>query len=163
MKRKMEELAPLARREDLVIQDLNEELLVYDRNRHKAHSLNKTAAFIWNQCDGQTTVADIARRMEREFNAPVDDRLVWLGIKQLAGSRLLQDRISQTPDMKGLSRRQVVQLGLGAFLVLPAIISITAPEAHAAGSCTGNSRPPGCPCGSNNQCASGSCVGGVCA
>ena len=163
MKRTMEEIAPLARREDLVIQDLNEEVLVYDRNRHKAHSLNKTAAFIWKQCDGQTTVADIARRMGREFDTPVDDNLVWLGIKQLAGSRLLKNRISQTPDMKGLSRRQAVKLGLGAFLVLPAIISITAPKAHAAGSCTGNNRPAGCPCNNNNNCASNSCVGGVCA
>src|ERR1044072_3152553 len=118
MKQKMEELAPLARRENLVIEDLNEAMLVYDRNRHKARSLNKTAAFIWKQCDGQTTVADIARRMEREFDTPVDDNLVWLGIKQLAGSRLLPNRISQTPDMNGLSRRQAGKLGLGAFLVL---------------------------------------------
>ena len=49
---------PLARRERLLVEELPDEVLVYDLDREKAHCLNRTAALIWNHCDGRTTVED---------------------------------------------------------------------------------------------------------
>jgi len=46
---------PQARSEDLVIQDIGDEVLVYDLTRHKAHCLNRTAALVWRKCDGTRT------------------------------------------------------------------------------------------------------------
>jgi hypothetical protein len=43
---------PEARKDGLVIQDLPEEILVYDLNTNKAHCLNQTAAYVWQACDG---------------------------------------------------------------------------------------------------------------
>jgi len=54
---------PLARQDRLVVQELSEEVLVYDLDRHRAHCLNRTAALIWRHCDGSTSVAEMARRL----------------------------------------------------------------------------------------------------
>lgn len=54
---------PQARTDDLVINELSDEVLVYDLQRDKAHCLNAAAASVWKQCDGRTTVAEIARRL----------------------------------------------------------------------------------------------------
>ena len=48
---------PRARRDGLVIRELNGELLVYDLERHRAHCLNPTAALVFKQCDGRTSPA----------------------------------------------------------------------------------------------------------
>jgi len=54
---------PLARTDGLVINELTDEVLVYDLQRDKAHCLNQTAASVWKQCDGRSTAAEIARRL----------------------------------------------------------------------------------------------------
>ncbi len=52
---------PLARSQDLVIQEMPGEILVYDLQTNKAHCLNETAAAIWKSCDGENSVGDISR------------------------------------------------------------------------------------------------------
>jgi len=65
----------------LVIQELPDEFLVYDLDRHTAHYLNKTSPVIWKHCDGKRTVAELALRLEREFATLVDDEVVWLALQ----------------------------------------------------------------------------------
>ena len=48
----------LARHDELVVQELPDEVLVYDLRKHKAHCLNQTAAFVWNHCNGQASAAN---------------------------------------------------------------------------------------------------------
>jgi len=55
---------PKARVSDLVTSEIGEEVLVYDLKTNKCHCLNKTAYFIWQHCDGQTDVVEIANRMK---------------------------------------------------------------------------------------------------
>src|ERR1041384_7241510 len=81
MKSTTEKLGALARKDELVVQDLPDELLVYDLKSHKAHCLNKTAAFIWKHCDGQRTAEDIAKMMETEWRTPVTEDSVWVASK----------------------------------------------------------------------------------
>ncbi len=50
-------LMPRARQDELVVEELSDETLVYDLKRHKANCLNRTAALVWQDCDGQTSVA----------------------------------------------------------------------------------------------------------
>jgi hypothetical protein len=57
---------PLARTDDLVINELTDEVLVYDRQRDKALCLNAAAASVWKQCDGHSTVAEIAGKLSRQ-------------------------------------------------------------------------------------------------
>ena len=72
---------PTARQERLVIQELPDEVLIYDLDRDKAHCLNQTAAFVWKQCDGRTTVADALVRFEQEFGAGVNEAMIWLALR----------------------------------------------------------------------------------
>ncbi|MFY9607512.1 MAG: PqqD family protein [Blastocatellia bacterium] len=123
----------LARREDLVVQELPDEVLVYDLTQHKAHCLNQTAAFVWNHCDGQTTPAGIAALMEEEWRKPVSEDVVWLALKQLSKADLLQKRAVRQGETVNFSRRDVMRkLGLAAAVTLPMVTSIIAPTAAAA-------------------------------
>jgi hypothetical protein len=123
----------LARNEELVIRELPEEVLVYDLIRHKAHCLNRTAAFIWSHCDGQTTADEIAKQMQEEWDTPVSEDAVWFTLDKLSKADLLQEAI--TPPQSGISRRSAMRrLGFGALLAAPVVMSIVTPTAAAAAS-----------------------------
>jgi len=130
---------PLARTEDMVVQDLPDEVLVYDLRNHKAHCLNRTAAFVWNRCDGRSTPDEIAEMMEKEWQSPVSVDAVWFTLNKLSKADLLHERIVLPQSKSGMSRRTAIRrLGIGA-LMIPAVISIVAPTAMA-----GSSIPPIC-------------------
>jgi hypothetical protein len=81
---------PRARTDNLVIRELDDETLVYDKQRDKAHCLNQTAALVWEQCDGKTTVAQVARSLQSKLSVPVDSDVIWLAIKQLQRFHLVE-------------------------------------------------------------------------
>ena len=109
---------PIARQEQLIIEEILDETIIYDLRRNRAHSLNRTAAFVWRHCDGRTGVRALARL--------------------LAKARLLD--VSPTPPGPSAtySRRAVMQT-LGSVgrvaLVLPVVHSILTPLAAQAQSC----------------------------
>lgn len=149
---KTEQFVPQARNEGLLVQELPDEVLVYDLDRHKAHCLNRTAAFIWKQCDGQTTVTEVARRLAKELGTPVAEEVVWLGLDQLGKARLLPERVA--PGGNRVSRRDVIRkIGVAAAVGLPLITSIVAPTASQAVTCL----PGGSSCQTGAQCCSGIC------
>jgi hypothetical protein len=153
------ELLPLARTDALVVKELQGEVLVYDLKRDKAHCLNPTAAAVWKRCDGKLQVGEMARLLESEFSAPVDVEVVRLALRQLDKFHLLEERGIIMPARHGLSRREVVRrIGVAAIL-LPTIISISAPMAQAQASC----RPGGASCTSGADCCSNCCQVNVCA
>src|SRR5262245_32635184 len=104
----------LARHEDLVVQELPDEVLVYDLKQHKAHCLNKTASFIWQHCDGQTSVPEIAGLLKQESGSPVNEEVVWYAIDKLGKADLLTEKFT-SPVQDGLSRRRMIRR-LGAVL-----------------------------------------------
>ena len=69
MKQARNQTKPLARKEGLVIQELPDEVLVYDLDRDRAHCLNQTAAFVWQRCDGRTSTVEIADRKSTRLNS----------------------------------------------------------------------------------------------
>lgn len=146
------QLLPLARTDALVVKELQDELLVYDLDRHKAHCLNQASALVWKHCDGKTTMQEMTRLLERELGTLVDDDVVWLALSQLRRFHLLGE--SKTLGMMKVSRRDLVRKYLPAAMVLPVILSIPAPTAAQAGSqpcgtatdpCGNFGDPPCCP------------------
>ncbi len=162
MKERVDRPVPHARKDGLVIQELAEEVLVYDLERHKAHCLNQTAARIWKHCDGRTTVAEIARLLQAELKGPVDEEMIWFAVDQLGKDHLLRERIPRATDTVGMSRRELVKhLGVAAIVALPLVSSIVAPTAIQALSCL----PSLSVCSDPVQCCSGLCPGaptGIC-
>lgn len=134
---------PLARKDGLLVRELAEEVVAYDVDRHEAHCLNPTAAFVFKNSDGRASVGDIATRLH------ADEPLVWLALERLGEAGLLEQSPAPPPERGGWSRRDVVRrMGLGLSVLLPAVTSILVPtpaEAAvtcvAAGACAGNPGP----------------------
>jgi hypothetical protein len=47
---------PLARSSELLTEEVDGELLIYDEERDTATRLNRTAAVVWRSCDGQRSI-----------------------------------------------------------------------------------------------------------
>ena len=144
---------PRALTNDFVIRELDDETLVYDTERDKAHCLNRTAAMVWKQCDGSTTAKEALRSLNSAFSVPVDEDIVWLAVKQLERFHLVESPAKSV----SVSRRALVLKYAPAALALPVIMSISAPAPAGAASCGGpcsdGTCPPGCICDfSANTC-----------
>jgi hypothetical protein len=142
---------PRMREHGLVIDDLPEEVLVYDLDRHQAHCLNHSAALVWRACDGTRAPAEIARRLTAELDAQFSEDLVLLALNQLEKLHLLAQPEALPVQFAALSRRQMVRrIGFAAAVAVPLITSIVAPTAVQAATCT----PPGQPCSMTIACCS---------
>jgi hypothetical protein len=130
---------PRARAEGLVVQELADEVLVYDLDRHLSHCLNHSAAFVWRHCNGRTSVRELATLLQREFNLPEDEGVVRLALDHLQRAHLLRDWDSTPAANASLSSRRALmrKLGLagGLSLLLPWVESIVTPAAASAASC----------------------------
>jgi hypothetical protein len=148
---------PLARTDQLVIQELPDETLVFDQRSHKAHCLNRTTALVWKHCDGKTDPADLALLFECEPHAGV---LVQLALEQLASRDLLQTAVERGSPAQRRSRREVLKQLAAAAVTLPVILTVAAPRANAAGSpVTCNGKADETSCGSSGQqCCKGACI-----
>jgi hypothetical protein len=117
---------PKARLEGMVIQECDDDLLVYDSNDHRAMSLNKVSAQIWKECTGENDIDSIAERtgLPRE--------MIVLGVSRLQTHKLISpvlDRDEVVPP-----RRTFMKYAAAACL--PVIMVIVAPSAiHAASAC----------------------------
>jgi hypothetical protein len=135
MKAKGTDVLPKARKSDLVMEELRDEVLVYDLERHRAICLNETAAIVWRLCDGETTVVTATERIRARFNVAVDEEVVRLALDRLSRAHLLEYRPKQAFRGKGMSRRDVIRkLGLATAVALPLVTSIVAPSAASAAS-----------------------------
>lgn len=122
---------------NIVVQEFEKELLLYDLITNKAFCLNETSAFIWQLCDGTNSTTEISRQLSKHFKANLDENFVWLAIEQFKRDGLLDESIPIEIDFGGLSRRQMIKkVGLATMIALPLISSIIAPiVAMAASSC----------------------------
>ena len=126
---------PLARQRGLVVQDVRDEVLVYDTDTNKAHCLNSSAAFVWRSCDGKTSVDDIVLKFESGGQGKVTADFVWLAIDQLNDQGLMESTVVARP--RDMSRRQVIKrIGLATAVAIPIVASLVAPSsALASASC----------------------------
>ncbi len=131
-------LMPRARQDELVVEELQDETLIYDLKRHKARCLNRTAALVWQHCDGQTTVPELAALLEEQLATPTDEAVVWMALDRLGRAHLLSEPVTLPADRAQYSRREVLRTlrrAAGISLLLPVVSSIFAPRAAAQASC----------------------------
>ena len=118
---------PIARQSGLVVQEMPDEVLVYDLNNNKAHCLNDSAAFVWRTCDGKNTVSDIVHEFEIASKGTVTEDFVWLAIDQLQENGLLE--AGTVSRFAGQSRREVLKkIGLASLVAIPVIASLVTPQ-----------------------------------
>jgi hypothetical protein len=149
---------PSARKSGLVINQLEDETLVYDLESDVALCLNQTAALVWKGCDGKTTVTEVIGLLKKELQTPVDADLISLTIKQLHRFKLIESSASRTFIEPFVSRRDLLLKYAPAALALPVILSISAPTLSQVISCQGF----GGPCSTDSDCCSSNCDNGAC-
>lgn len=142
---------PSARSENIVVQNINKELLIYDLEIHKAYCLNETSALVYQSCDGNSSVKEISDQISGKFKSPVTEELVWLAIDQLKENNLLQNGEAFNHEEHGaLTRREAIRrAGLSSMIALPFIATLIAPLAANA-----QSRLPAT-CGATCTCIGG--------
>ncbi len=142
---------PSARSEGLVVRELLEETVVYDRERHTAHCLSSLAARIWRHCDGKTSVAEIAAHLSDETGLAVDEGIVRLALHRLSRAHLLNLPLR----LATRSRREWIRTA--ALLGGLSVLTIAVPAAAQVASCIPDPQCaamvgppcPGQPCCSN--------------
>jgi hypothetical protein len=156
----MEKYLPQARKDELLVHELGDETLVYDLERHRAHSLNSSAALVWRHCDGRTTTTEMAALLERELNLPADEQVVLFALKRLQRARLLGEKLPPPAEATNPSRRELMRrLGMvgGMVVLIPLVQTIVAPQAAEAQSPECVNTP--CPNGQSDCCPGTNCNG----
>jgi Coenzyme PQQ synthesis protein D (PqqD) len=127
-----------------IVEQLMNEVMIYDKTRNKAFCLNDKAAFVWQHCDGKTTVADLATLLQQRSPEPVDAAVIQFALETLATDGLLEPLSYQSLLPPGLTRRNLIQkFGLSAAMSLPVVTAllVATPKAHASSSKPGPSVP----------------------
>jgi hypothetical protein len=111
--------------EDIVVQEVFDEYMLYDLKRHKSHLLNPTAAKVWQWCDGTTPPLELSMKLSTTFGLPQDkaDNVLWLTLDRLERAHLLEAKVKRPATYQKITRRQL--LGLVGVGLLPVILSTT--------------------------------------
>jgi hypothetical protein len=133
------------RREQLIIEELGTELMIYDQKRNQAFCLNQKAAFVWRHCDGKTTLAEIAAKLAQALDEPTDEEIVQFALQNLSHDGLLEPSTVVPFVPAGLTRRDVMQrIGAHAAVTLPLVTAllVATPKAHASSKGPSTPKPP---------------------
>lgn len=121
---------PLARKDGLIVQSLEDEVVVYDNQTEKAFVLSPAAAALWKACDGHRTVRDLAEHLNQQ--SPTTEQVVWYGLGQL--NELLEEPVALPRELAGVSRRRFLKMtgAVAAGVTLPLVVKMMAPAPAAA-------------------------------
>jgi hypothetical protein len=157
-------MIPVARKDNLVIQEFEDELIIADDHGNAAHCLTPIAARVWEYCDGYNTINDIAHLVEDDLDIPLDKDvdmrgLIWITLEELQRYGLIKEYLNQPLSQPisdaNLSRRKMLKRlsiagGFAAGAIFPAVRSMMMPE-PAMAACSGDGgisccvRPSDCP------------------
>ena len=170
----MKKINPRSRKDGIVVQEMNGEVLIYDLNTDKAFCLNETSSLVWKACDGTRSIPELSEHLSRVLNSPANEDLIWLALAQLKKDQLLEEIPSEIEGVTGVTRREMIKrAGMGTVIALPIVASFMVPNAvHALScptvpdctACGGTNRATGCLCSAVGTCCSGNCAvtPGVC-
>ena len=119
---------PKARRERLFVQDVDDELVIYDQNTRKTHRLNPTASLVWQTCDGKKSVSDIAAALQARVARPVDEDLVRIALGQLEAANLLEHGLGDPPGSATERRRAFLRKAGAVSLLMPVVATLPRPS-----------------------------------
>lgn len=141
---------PLARTNNLVVQELASESLICDLENDKVFCLNDTLKLVYQACDGKTSFAELKTRHN------LTDDAIYLALEELSAANLLEPGQASQPPLSDLSRREAIAKLALASVAVPAILSTVMPAPAQASSLL----PLLANCTTNSQCASNFCTNG---
>ena len=118
---------------------------IVDQRSKTVHSLNASAAIVWDACAQGATLPQIMAALEQRVGQPVDQEVALDAIAQLQGANLISSELPA--GMLDQNRRSMLKaIGTFGAMALPVVLSLTASEqkafAQGAGSRT-TARPLG--------------------
>lgn len=131
-------MCPITRKNDIYIEQLPNEVVIYDKVNHQAHRLNKTVFTVWEHADGTRTVDELSELLAGALSAPLNRDATLLALEDLRSANLLQTSPKldggPMPSRRDLGKKFALA-GVSASL-LPFIASIVAPTPAMASSYT---------------------------
>src|SRR5580692_1693465 len=91
----------------ITIREIEAEVLIYDERTHRAWCLNPSSACIWQLCEGQNSVGEIAALAAKELGSAVNDELVLLTLEELQEKGLLEGGMVEALP-RVASRREMI-------------------------------------------------------
>src|SRR4051812_46783461 len=143
-----------ARTADLVVQEIDDEILIYDRRNDTAHCLTAFAAAVWRRCERGAQLSDLVASATIPTRDGDAEAVVLRALSELSEKGLLDSADPRVSRRHALGR--MASVGLAAASV-PFVVSAAVPTAEAAGSpntCqqVGQSCSPGGTANPNNNC-----------
>ena len=114
-------MTPKARKNHLLVHQVDDEIVVYDKTQKRAHRLNNTATRVWSLLDGNRTTGEVADVLD------LDESVVALSVDHLANAQLLESSEPLSVSRRNALRRIASAAAVG--FLLPAVTSIAAPFA----------------------------------
>jgi hypothetical protein len=121
-------------RTGFIVQELDNEVLIYDTNANKSYCLNSTARIVFGACDGEKLFSDLK----------LPDELIFFTLDELKKNNLIED--NYVSPFAGINRREVIKkVGLSTMIALPIVSGLVAPSAAmaASGGCSSVCIGPG--------------------
>src|SRR5262245_33547272 len=97
----------------LLAQQIDDEIVVFNPAKGEGHALNKSAALVFDLCDGKTSRATMSTALAQRFGLPAVPDVVDLALAELMDAGLVSD-----DEVRGatINRRAVVRnLGLSVM------------------------------------------------
>lgn len=182
MKSKMAGVAhpTLLRRDDLHVEELDGEAVLYDPTTGAVHRFNEQSKFIWDACNGKNTITDISHLLVWKYAIDYDDAVVHVKqmiqdfqIRNLLSKHYIDDDDdSQTnqkqfgnpanqPRTRNYSRRELIRGGATKLVfTAPLVSTFFATGAYASGVGSADCRPIGFSCTVDADCCDGELCSG---
>jgi len=77
------------RKSGLMSERIESELIVFDRETNEVHSLNESAALVFDMCDGSSTTDEMRDRLP-EIGLPADPEIIELALAELVEASLIE-------------------------------------------------------------------------
>jgi hypothetical protein len=124
-----ERYCPKAREDEILAHDVGNEVVIYYLRADNAFCLNRLAATVWKNCDGQTPISKLVELLG-EFDVPADPAAVQCILDQLAESGLIENHKIK---VNRITRRDVLaRLGVSAAAIVAGVSAMKVPSAIAA-------------------------------
>jgi hypothetical protein len=138
-------ILPKARTADIIQQEADKELLIYDLRANKMFQLNETSKRVYEAC-GKLSFNELKQTYR------FTDDLINLTLDELQRNNLLENPTSDY--LSGVSRREIIKkIGLGTMIALPLVSSLIAPHSlQAASTFAAGSRTLNQSCNTSTDC-----------
>jgi hypothetical protein len=143
------EQGPLARTEELLVERIGPEIVIYDARTKQAHCLSPLATAVFEMSDGRRSLDELTIAAGSRVDEPVSRAELEQAIAELEQ----RDLLVAAANRNGVSRRHLIgrgaRLGTAAFAAT-FVTTLSIPGAASAASC-------GNVCGNNGDCPNPSC------